>query len=62
MTPMFLRGCSVAAGLAVSMAALAQTAGQQTGQAQPRTQTTTPAPPAPWVGRSNGHGGGLHPE
>jgi hypothetical protein len=47
MTPTFLRVCSVAAGLAVSMAAFAQTAGQQPAQPQPRTQTTTPAPQHP---------------
>jgi hypothetical protein len=44
MTPMFVRVCSVAAGLAVSMAAFAQTTGQQPAQPQPRTQTTTSAP------------------
>jgi hypothetical protein len=47
MTPMFLRACSVAAGLAVSMAAFAQTTAQQPAQPQPRTQTTTPAPQDP---------------
>jgi hypothetical protein len=47
MTPMFLRVCSVAAGLAVSVAAFAQTTGQQPAQPQPRTQTTTPAPQNP---------------
>jgi hypothetical protein len=47
MTPMFLRVCSVAGGLAVGMAAFAQTTGQQPAQPQPRTQTTTPAPQRP---------------
>ena len=42
MTPMFLRACGVVATLGLSMAAFAQTPGQQ--PAQPRTQTTTPAP------------------
>jgi hypothetical protein len=44
MTLMFSRVCSVAAGLAVSVAAFAQTTGEQPAQPQPRTQTTTPAP------------------
>ena len=47
MTPMFLRLCSVAAGLAVTMAAFAQATVQQPAQPQPRTQTTTPAPQDP---------------
>jgi hypothetical protein len=40
MTPMFLRACGVAAALGVSMAAFAQTTGQQPASPQPRTQTT----------------------
>jgi hypothetical protein len=44
MTPMFLRVCSAAAALVVSMAAFAQTTAQQPAQPQPRTQTPTPAP------------------
>jgi hypothetical protein len=44
MTPMFLRVCSVAAGLAVNMTAVAQMTGQQPALPQPRTQITTPAP------------------
>ena len=47
MTPMFLRVCSMAAALAISMAAFARTTGQQPAQPQPRTQTTTPAPQHP---------------
>ena len=43
MTPMFLRACGVAAALGVSMAAFAQTTGEQQTAPQPRTQTT-PAP------------------
>ena len=41
MTPTFLRACGAVAALGLSMAAFAQTTGQQ--PAQPRTQTTTPA-------------------
>ncbi len=40
MTPMFLRAFGVAAALGVSMAAFAQTTGQQPASPQPRTQTT----------------------
>src|SRR5687768_5713920 len=49
MTPMFLRACGVAAALGVSMAAFAQTTGQQPASPQPRTQTagaTSQAGPA----------------
>ena len=42
MTPTFLRACWAVAALGLSMAAFAQTPSQQ--PAQPRTQTTTPAP------------------
>ena len=44
MTSMLLRACSVAAALGVSMAAFAQTTGEQQTPPQPRTQTA-PAPP-----------------
>ena len=44
MTSMFLRACSVAAALGVSMAAFAQTTGEPQAAPQPRTQTA-PAPP-----------------
>lgn len=44
MTPMFLRVCSAAAALAVSVATNAQTTGQQPAQPPARAQTTTPAP------------------
>ena len=46
MTPMFLRACGVAAALGVSMAAFAQTTGQQPAPPQPRTQTTPASPQA----------------
>ena len=42
MTPTFLRACGAVVALGLSMAAFAQTPAQQ--PAQPRTQTTTPAP------------------
>ena len=42
MTPTFLRACGAVVALGLSMAAFAQTPEQQ--PAQPRTQTTTPAP------------------
>lgn len=43
MTTTFLRVCSAAAALGLSMAAFAQTPAQQPAQPQPRTQTATPA-------------------
>jgi hypothetical protein len=42
MTPTFLRACGAVVAFGLNMAAFAQTPGQQ--PAQPRTQTTTPAP------------------
>jgi hypothetical protein len=57
MTPMFLRVCSVAAGLAVSMAAFAHD-GTATGAATASNTDNHSGSP----GRSNGHRGGLHPE
>ena len=51
MTVMFLRACGVAAALGVSMAAFAQTTGEQTTTPQPRTPTaTTPASPQATAG------------
>ena len=44
MTSIFLRACTMAAGLAVSMAAFAQTTPEQQTPPQPRTPTA-PAPP-----------------